>query len=112
MENSEILVYEKVDPWLKYSKSIPTAKSWSGGEDLKDPRLSPIYGNLKALKNLTIFVGTRDILYPDIKLLADKIGNENVNLIVEKNLHHVYPLFPIPEAKKSINMIKDILNEK
>ncbi|CAM3164921.1 alpha/beta hydrolase [Streptobacillus felis] len=109
MENPDILVYEKVDPWLKYSKSVPTAKSWSGGEDLKDPRLSPTYGDISALKNLTIFIGTRDILYPDVKILADKV--KDVNLIIGKNLNHDYPFFPIPEAKEAINQIIRIVNE-
>ncbi|WP_415669326.1 alpha/beta hydrolase fold domain-containing protein, partial [Streptobacillus ratti] len=112
MENPDILTYEKVDPWLKYSKLTVAAKYWSGGENLKDSRLSPIYGDVSALKNLTIFMGTRDILYPDVMLLSDKMRKENVefNLVVRENLIHDYVFFPIPEAQEAIDMIVDILN--
>ncbi len=113
MENPDILLYEKVDPWLQSSKLMAAAKFWSDGQDLKDSRLSPIFGDVSALKNLTIITGTRDILYPDIMLLVDKLRKEKVkfNLIVGENLNHDYPLFPIPEAKKSVDIIADILNE-
>ncbi|WP_064590216.1 alpha/beta hydrolase fold domain-containing protein [Streptobacillus moniliformis] len=113
MENPDILTYEKADPWLKHSKLLAAAKYWADGENLKDPRLSPIYGNLNTLENLIIFMGTRDILYPDVMLLADKMKKDNVkfNFVVKENLIHDYVLFPIPEAQEAMEMIvKIILN--
>ncbi|WP_156300091.1 alpha/beta hydrolase [Streptobacillus canis] len=113
MENLGIEKYQKVDPWLNSKTALPTAKAWANGTDLKDPKLSPIYGNLKALKNLTIFTGTRDILYPDIQVLADKLKEENIDFeyIIGKNLNHVYPLFPIPEGQEAIDKIAKILEK-
>lgn len=111
MENPEIKIYQKVDPWLKFSKALPTARAWAKGTDLKDSRLSPIYGDLTALNDLTIFIGNRDLLYPDTKLLSEKLTLNNIKheLIIGNNLNHVYPLFPIPEAKEAIDKISEIL---
>jgi|GEM_PF-6517525 len=40
--------------------------AWAGGLDLRDCRLSPIYGPLGNLDNVYLFVGTREIFYPDV----------------------------------------------
>ena len=112
MENPEIKEYEKVDPWLRLASSLPIAKSWANGTDLKDYRISPTFGNLQGFRNLTIFTGTREILYPDIMLFTDKLKAKGVDfqLIIGEGLNHVYPLFPIPEGAEAIEQVAEIMN--
>lgn len=112
MENPQIKEFEKVDPWLRHDSSIPIAKSWANGTDLKDYRISPTYGILDDLKNLSIFVGTREILYPDIMKFAEKLKENQIefNLFIGQGLNHVYPLFPIPEADEAIEEISNIID--
>lgn len=111
MENPKIKEFEKVDPWLRHASSIPIAKSWANGTDLKDYRISPTYGILDDLKNLSIFVGTREILYPDIMDFVEKLKENQIefNLFIGQGLNHVYPLFPIPEADEAVKQIANIL---
>ena len=111
MTNSRIEDFVAVDPMLQLAQLNVYADSWSGGEDLKHWQLSPIYGDLSKLENVTIFVGTREIFYPDCKLLADKLEELEVacELNVGTGLNHDYLLFPISEANKAITIIKKII---
>lgn len=112
MENPEIETYQKVDPWLRKVPGNPISKSWANGRDLKDPRLSPIFGDMTGLPPSLIFVGTREILYPDIAKFAEKLSDagSNTDLVVKEGMNHVYPLFPIPEADEAIEEIIRKLN--
>lgn len=111
MENPEIKEYEKVDPWLRGASSGPIARAWANGTDLKDYRLSPTFGALTGLKKVAIFVGTREILYPDIMKFADKLKEKNIELklFVGQGMNHVYPLFPIPEAKEALGYVSEVM---
>ena len=55
-----------------------------------------------------IFAGTNEIFYSDIKDYVEKLRNDGVDvkLITGKGLFHIYPLFPIPEAKDAFKEIK------
>ena len=80
---------------------------------MSDYRLSPTFGTLEGLQNVTIFVGTREILYPDILAFYEKLKEKNIKteLFVGEGLNHVYPLFPIPEADSAISNIVQIMNQ-
>ena len=113
MSNPEIEKFIHSDPILQLSQLKVCAESWAGDKSLKYWKVSPIYGDLSGLKNVTIFVGTRELFYPDCKLLSDKLEKLEVQceFNVGTGLNHIYPLFPISEANKAITMIrKNILS--
>ena len=93
---------------------LADAKSWAGDADLSDWKVSPLYGEMKNLPEVLLFSGTRELLYPDIALLAEKLREANVNTEFEigKNLNHVYPAFPIPEANVAISKIVEFVKSK
>jgi len=65
-----------------------------------------IYWDLKGIRNATVFVGTEEILYPDITKFFGMIDEDPSNeLIIGEEMNHVYPLFPIPEAKPAVDKI-------
>ena len=66
MDNPEIPEYQKNDPTLKRGELLVEAFYWANGSDLKDYRLSPIYGDVSCLKDVTLFVGTHEFFYPDV----------------------------------------------
>ncbi len=106
MENPEIPVYEPTDPWLPGHWLKVCGKWWAGDLDLHDYRVSPIYGDLKGIKNVTAFLGTREMLYPDVKRFFELLDDDGTNeLIVREGLYHVYPLMPVPEAKEAKEII-------
>ena len=110
MENEEIKEYQSKDPFLNPESLRIIAKHWADDLDPHNPLISPIYGDLKGIHRVTAFVGTHEILYPDIVKFYHMLDQDPANeLIVAENMNHVYPLFPIPEAKPAIKKIIEVV---
>lgn len=99
--------YEQVDPMLGVAGLREMGKVWADDKSSKDPLVSPIFGNNVGLPNMLIFVGTHEIFYPDISKFYKKLKSASVQaqLIVGNKMDHVYPIYPIPEAKEAIDLI-------
>ncbi|KRN34217.1 hypothetical protein IV36_GL000011 [Liquorilactobacillus mali] len=108
LENSEIAKIAKKDPLLNLEELRFEGEYYAGCESLKNPIVSPIYGDLADLPPITIFGGTNDILYPDMKLFTEK-AKQNVRLITYEGMFHVFPFFPLPESKRAYEQIVDII---
>lgn len=111
MSSDKLSEYEKIDPYLDCISLGVYGKSWAGNEDIHDYRVSPIYGNINCLNNITLFVGSRELFYPDITSFHKKLISSNIHstLIVGKNLNHSYPLHPIKEAKTAFEEVLNII---
>ncbi len=73
MTNEKMKEVEKFDNDLSIDKLKLAAIAYSGGMYTQNYLLSPIYGDVSKLKNVTILTGTYDILNPDVYELEDKI---------------------------------------
>ncbi len=110
MENEDIPKYQPKDPMIDAAASISVAKRWAGDIDLHDPRVSPIYGDLKGLKNVTVFLGTDEVLYPDVTKMFHMLDKDVSNeLIIGDGMNHVYLLNPIEEAEHACNKVFHIV---
>lgn len=110
MNNPEIKDYVDKDPFLGVESLKASVKPWLGDLSERDWRVSPIYGDLSGLHNITIFVGTREIFYPDIVKLYKKLDIDGNNeLIIGKEMNHAYPIIPIPESREALNIISKII---
>ena len=106
MDNEQIRKYESRDPFLTVSSLSICAEKWKDDLDVHDWRVSPIYGDLKGIRNVTVFVGTSEIFYPDVTKFFRMLDRDPSNeLIIGDEMNHVFPLFPIPEAKPAVNKI-------
>lgn len=96
------------DPILGEIGLAEIGKSWAGNLDTKDFRVSPLFGDNAGLPDTLIFAGESEIFYKDIQKYADHLKRDGVNvkLVTGSELFHIYPLFPIPEAKSVLNEIK------
>ena len=101
MSNGDMALYVDLDPMLGIDGLRRMGEVWANGLDMTDPRVSPLYGDLSGLGNVTLTTGTWEILYPDSLLLAAKLEEAGVDchLIVGERMIHCYPICPIPEAK-------------
>ncbi|TCD54252.1 alpha/beta hydrolase [Alloscardovia theropitheci] len=110
LTNPEIEAYADRDPMLVADTLRVDAREWAGNWSMSDPRISPALGDLKALKNsqVTIFVGTDEIFFPDVTNFATALTTAGVHtkLHIGEKMVHAYPLIPIPEAKESIDHIE------
>ena len=106
MDNEQISKYEPRDPFLSVQKLKLYAEKWKENLDAHDWHVSPIYGDLKGIRNVTVFVGTSEIFFPDVTKFFRMLDRDPSNeLIVGNEMNHVFPLFPISEAIPAINKI-------
>lgn len=106
MSNPKIPAYQKRDPWITASFRVPGC-CWAGDGDPRSRRVSPLFGEVSFLKHVTLFTGTREILYPDQLLLFEHLKAEPSNeMITAEGMVHVYPLIPIPEAEDAIKAVE------
>ena len=106
MDNEQIDRYESRDPFLSVQSLSVCAEKWKDGLDAHDWHVSPIYGDLKGIRNVTVFVGTSEIFFPDVTKFFRMLDRDPSNeLIIGDEMNHVYPLFPIPEAKSAVDRI-------
>ncbi len=98
------------DPMLTVTMGRTSGETWAGSLPMDDWQVSPIYGDLSDLMNVTIFVGTRELFYPDDTLLAEKLqDNPNVTLVIGKGQNHVYPVYPTLEGRLAVEQIVEII---
>jgi len=103
MSNPDIKNYEDIDPMLSSYCLIESGKLWIGDLAANDYKVSPIYGKMDNIPETLIFTGTKELLYPDICLLHKKLEENNIKakLIVENNIYHDYPLYPVKQGTKA-----------
>lgn len=95
-ENPRIPEVLPTDPWLGIYGGRELAALWAGDDDVRDPIVSPLLGDLAGSGPLTLFTGSRDVLSPDAHLLVGEAAAAGIPL----DLHevagqlHVYPLLP------------------
>ncbi len=112
MKNPKIPSLETKDLMLELFELSVIGTYWAGNTDPNDFMLSPINGPIKGLGEITIIVGTHELLWPDAQLFRDLANDQGVkiNYFEYKKMIHAFPLIPIPEAKKAIKQIVDIIN--
>lgn len=100
------------DPWLKLSRLRLNAQWWAAGDKETRPELSPLYGDLTRLPPGLMFCGTLDTLHPQCRQLAERAEEQGWDLtyVEEPDLLHVYPLLPIPEAKRALATTLEFLS--
>lgn len=62
---------------------------------------------------MTIFVGTKEIMYPDATLFVQRLREAGipVRFGVGRGLFHIYPLYQLPEAKAVMEQVVTIIND-
>ncbi|WP_419912854.1 alpha/beta hydrolase fold domain-containing protein [Hoeflea sp.] len=114
LTNHRIADFIDDDPWLGVEAMQEAARLYAHGHDLKDFRISPIYGNLDTLPPTRIFVGARDILYPDCVSFAE-IANAcgaDIELYVEPEMFHAWMLLDMPEASRTLDELVEGLPDR
>ena len=107
MSNPGIAQIAPRDPWLSPAGLIECGRAWAGGDDPRDPRLSPINGPLDGLPPLDLFTGTAEIFRPDVRLLAQRAVDAGipVRLTEADGAFHVCPLAPVPQARTAVESL-------
>jgi epsilon-lactone hydrolase len=74
------------------------------GDQLSDPRASPLHADLAGLPPMLVFAGSREILLDDATRLVEKAKDAGVEaqLVVGDGLIHAWPVYDLPESRVCI----------
>lgn len=83
---------------------------YAGCLDVRDPQVSPLFGDLHGLPPMTVLASNSELLYPDSLRLAEKAHQAGVpvDLHIADGLPHAYPVLAgTPESKDAVPTIAD-----
>lgn len=111
LSNPEIPEFDKIDPFLGVDGLKYGGEVYARGVDPKSYLVSPVYGSLKDLAPVSLFIGTRDILFPDCRKLRDLAAAEGIQINYREyeGMVHNWMLGPMPEAKQAVREIVETI---
>lgn len=111
LANPEIKDYQDSEPMLNADDLRRKFSYYAADGSLTDPYVSPIYCDYRSLPEVTVFVGTHEILYPDAKKWDNDLTEAGIghNFYVYKNQFHTFSLLPMPERGECLEEIKKAL---
>jgi len=105
---------ESTDPSLHYDPLLKnSAEAFADGLDLKDPRVSPLYGDfIKGFSPALITEGTKCIfLSTSVRMYqALEAAGQEAKLDVYEGMWHVFQVNPLPETDVSLGKIAAFLH--
>lgn len=95
---------------LPPERMAESCDGYLGGADADDPRASPLFADFAGAAPVHIWVGDTEILYDDSRRMAASLVDQDVDVVLteERDLPHVWPLFPswqLPESDVTIGQI-------
>ena len=105
---------QKRDPMLDANMLRIYGDAWRGSVSAQDPLVSPLYGSLKDLCPMMLFVGTHELFLGDARLLKQRAKQDGAILEYHegRKMNHDYILFPIPEAARARLLIAQRIGGK
>lgn len=90
------------------------APYYPGGNDTRDPYISPLYGDYTDLPPLLVLVGREEVLLDDSLRLETRIPEGGLELEVWHGVPHVWPVVlpGISESRRAMGRIRKFLREK
>ena len=108
--------YKNSDPLAEDGTFEVYGAYYAGAHDLKDPYVSPLYGELSGLPPIYISVGENESMLDDSVRFAEKadVAGVDVTLNIGRGMVHCYPtLSPLfPEAKETMSNICQYIRSK
>lgn len=107
VDNPQVDIIQPYDYQLSKVGLAKMGAMWSNGDN-KSSFVSPLYGDLDCGK-IDVFVGTRDILFPDSHELQEKLKDKGLQHGFYKfdNMSHCFMLFPTQEADNAFRQIME-----
>jgi acetyl esterase/lipase len=114
MSNSNLDILDKEDKILSIRGLKNTGQKYAGNLDLKDFRVSPIYGDLTGLCRISIFTGTKDLLNADAKKYKQLMKDQNIcfNYFEYPKMFHDWVIITsLKESQDVIDKVAKLLGE-
>lgn len=108
MANPEIAKVDKHDKILSINGLKKAGKNYAGTLDVTNYRVSPIYGDFSGLGEISVFIGTNELLVADARRLKQLLEDQRIdfNYFEFSEMFHDWVLVPsLKETKKVIGWI-------
>ncbi|MBO6524935.1 MAG: alpha/beta hydrolase [Balneolaceae bacterium] len=107
LSNPQIDKFEKLDLIIDRKVLQALGTRYTGTLENTHFLVSPIYGQIKRLPAITVFVGSEEIFLPDCRKLKVRAESEPMvfNYREFKGMVHNWMFLPIPEADLALDMI-------
>lgn len=104
---------EPLDPMLQTDRVKALTELWHEGLPAGHYWSSPVFGDLKGLPPIHIFVGTHEILHCDSVMLKERLESIDAPCSFHEyeGMFHTFPLFPIPEGFRAVRAITKTIAE-
>lgn len=95
----------ELDPVLNRAYIDRMIQAYAPGSDLKDPYISPLYGNFEDFPPTYIQVGENEILLSDAQRLYQALVDANVSARIDifPGMWHVFQMSPMKAAREAMN---------
>lgn len=95
----------EIDPVLNAAYLNEMIENYARGENLRDPFISPLFGDYKDFPPTYIQVGDNEILLNDATMLHKKMVKENVSVKMDifKGMWHVFQMSPFKTAYEAMD---------
>ena len=105
-----------VDPFFANATPGSFIAGYVGSHDVRDPYLSPLYGDLRGLPPLLIHVGDHEVLLDDSVRLGERAVAAGVDtrIVVWPGMMHVFQAFApfLPEARTANRGIAEFIRAR
>ncbi|WP_432404158.1 alpha/beta hydrolase [Wukongibacter sp. M2B1] len=106
----------KRDPLVFLDDQKKLVEAYSQGKDVKNPLISPRFGNFNGFPPILIHTATDEMLLDDSLNLIEQAKKDDVEVTLKlwKGMFHVFSIFPdhTPEGKKSLKEVAAFINNK
>ncbi len=95
------------DPLLTTVYLKESAQAYANNETLKNPFISPAFGDFSGFPPVLIQAGADEILLDDSRILYDKLhlSHVDVTMRIWESMWHIWHIFDIPESKEAFKNI-------
>ena len=104
---------KELDPSITEDYIRAVRSAYAGDSNLKNPELSPLYGDFTGFPPTLVQVGSNEILYSDTAMLRQRMTAAGVVCRMEEwqDMWHVFQMFPIKKAAQAMEHIGNFLLE-
>ncbi len=102
---------KEVDPVLDAEYLSNMIQNYAPGENLENPFISPLFGDMSGFPPTYIQVGDNEILLSDATRLHKKLVKENISVKIEvfKGMWHVFQMSPFKTAYEAIEKCAEFI---
>ena len=102
---------EPLDPLLSLDELRRAARLYAGDTPVRDPYISPLYGDFTGFPPTLIHVGSEGMLLDDAKELATAMDAQGVcaDIDIYEGMFHVWHQYDLPEAHAAMEKITSFM---